>query len=86
MEKGGKFYHNILVSNFMKILVAMSGGVDSSVTAHLLKEQGHDLVGVQFQLWTDPLAPPLAQILPSKCCNAQTVARAKKVEIGRAHV
>lgn len=63
----------------MKILVAMSGGVDSSVVAHLLKAEGHEITGVQFHLWTDPLAPALAEILPSKCCNAQTVARAKKV-------
>ncbi|MBI2117923.1 tRNA 2-thiouridine(34) synthase MnmA, partial [Candidatus Peregrinibacteria bacterium] len=63
----------------MRILVAMSGGIDSSVTAHLLKEQGHDLVGMRFTLWSDPLAPALATILPSKCCNAQTAARAKNV-------
>lgn len=63
----------------MKILVAMSGGVDSSVVAHLLCEQGHEVIGVRFTLWTDPLAPPLAQVLPSKCCNAQTVARANQV-------
>ena len=63
----------------MKILIAMSGGVDSSVVAHLLAKEGHELIGVQFQLWSDPLAPALAQILPSKCCNAQTIARAKKV-------
>ena len=63
----------------MKILVAMSGGVDSSVVAHKLKEEGHEIIGVRFTLWTDPLAPPLAQILPSKCCNAQTVARANQV-------
>lgn len=63
----------------MRILVAMSGGIDSSVVAHMLKEQGHDVVGVRFTLWTDPLAPPLAQVLPSKCCNAQTIARANQV-------
>lgn len=63
----------------MRVLVALSGGIDSSVVAHLLKEQGHDLVGVRFTLWNDPLAPALAQILPSKCCNAQTAARAKSV-------
>ena len=63
----------------MRIMVAMSGGVDSSTVAHMLKEQGHDIVGVHFQLWTDPLAPPLAQILPSKCCNAQTIARMHQV-------
>jgi len=36
-------------------------------------------VGVQFKLWMDPLAPPLAQILPSKCCHEATRGRAKKV-------
>jgi tRNA-specific 2-thiouridylase len=34
-----------------RVLVAMSGGVDSSVAAALLKEQGHDLVGVTLHLW-----------------------------------
>ena len=63
----------------MRILVAMSGGIDSSVVAHLLKGQGHDVVGVRFTLWTDPLAPPLAQVLPSKCCDAQSIARAHRV-------
>lgn len=63
----------------MKILLAMSGGIDSSVVAHLLREQGHEVVGVRFTLWSDPLAPAIAQILPSKCCNAQTAARAGAV-------
>lgn len=57
----------------------MSGGVDSSVVAHLLHEQGHELVGVRFTLWTDPLAPALAQILPSKCCTTQNITRASTV-------
>lgn len=63
----------------MRILVAMSGGVDSSVVACLLKEQGHDVVGVRFQLWQDPLAPPLLTVMPTKCCDAQTLARARAV-------
>ncbi len=63
----------------MKILVAMSGGIDSSVVAHLLKEQGHDVIGVRFTLWTDPLAPALAQVLPTKCCSTQNIARAAHV-------
>ena len=34
-----------------KILVAMSGGVDSSVAALLLKQQGHDIVGAYMKNW-----------------------------------
>lgn len=71
------FYNRNSLS--MNILVALSGGIDSSVTAHLLKEEGHDVVGVRFTLWNDPLAPALAKVLPSKCCNTQTAARAKSV-------
>jgi tRNA-uridine 2-sulfurtransferase len=63
----------------MRILVALSGGIDSSVVAHMLHEQGHELVGVRFTLWSDPLAPSIAQVLPSKCCNAQTASRARSV-------
>ena len=63
----------------MKILIAMSGGVDSSVVAHLLQQEGHDLVGVRLRLWIDPDAPAVAQILPSKCCNPQTIHRANTV-------
>src|SRR3977135_358668 len=37
----------------MRIVVAMSGGVDSSVAAALLAEQGHDVIGLSMQLY-DP--------------------------------
>ncbi len=63
----------------MKILVALSGGIDSSVVAHMLKRAGHELIAVRFLLWTDPLAPALAEILPSKCCTTQNAMRAQKV-------
>jgi tRNA-specific 2-thiouridylase len=63
----------------MRILVALSGGIDSSVVAHLLQREGHELVGVRFALWSDPLAPALAQLLPNKCCNAQTAMRSQTV-------
>jgi tRNA-uridine 2-sulfurtransferase len=38
----------------MKVFIAMSGGVDSSVAAALLKKQGHDVLGVFMQGWNNP--------------------------------
>jgi tRNA-uridine 2-sulfurtransferase len=63
----------------MKIVVAMSGGVDSSVVAHLLKEQGHELIGLMMKLWTDPLVPEGRDFLPKKCCSIEHIQRARAV-------
>ena len=78
---GGKLA-NLSVGGYMKIAVAMSGGVDSSSAAALLKEQGHELVGFTMQLWnqkrgisTDENGDPL----PSRCCSLDDVYDARRV-------
>jgi tRNA-specific 2-thiouridylase len=62
------------------IAVAMSGGVDSSVAAAILKQQGHDLVGFTMQLWNQRrrLAPD-DEPQPSRCCSLDDVYDARLV-------
>lgn len=57
-----------------KVFVGMSGGVDSSVTAALLKEQGHDVTGVYMKNWSKDL-PGM------KCAWADDLADAKRVAV-----
>jgi len=55
----------------MKVLVAMSGGVDSSVAAALLRDQGHDVTGVTLELW--------GGASDSGCCSVSDVEDARRV-------
>lgn len=57
-----------------KVVVAMSGGVDSSVAAALLKEQGYDVTGMMLRLWSEP-----GKEDTNRCCTPDSMAQARRV-------
>ncbi len=57
-----------------KVVVAMSGGVDSSVAAALLVEQGYDVTGMMLRLWSEPGKEDL-----NRCCTPDSMAMARRV-------
>jgi len=60
--------------------VAMSGGVDSSVAAALLKSRGEDIVGFTMQLWNQRRRlGPAGEPQPSRCCSLDDVYDARRV-------
>lgn len=57
-----------------RVVVAMSGGVDSSVAAALLVEQGYEVIGMMMRLWSEP-----GREVFNRCCTPDQMADARRI-------
>lgn len=67
------------MADLVKVVVAMSGGVDSSVAAAQLKKEGYEVIGIMLRLWSEP-----GKESDNRCCtpDAMSIARRVAARIG----
>jgi tRNA-specific 2-thiouridylase len=62
-----------MTNSIRRVVVAMSGGVDSSVAAALLVEQGYDVIGLMLRLWAEPGG------IANRCCTPDAIGDAQRI-------
>ena len=60
-----------------RVVVAMSGGVDSSVAAALLVQEGYDVIGMMMRLWSEPGTK--GSVPANRCCTPDQMADARRI-------
>jgi tRNA-specific 2-thiouridylase len=76
MRRAFIIHHSSFIIHRSKVVVAMSGGVDSSLAAALLVEQGYHVTGVMMRLWSEVAAGVESS---NKCCSLEAVDDARRV-------
>ena len=62
-----------------KVVVGMSGGVDSTVAAYQLKQMGYEVIGVNMRLWQDDFLSEEHFMKDGGCCSLSSVEDARRV-------